>query len=297
MRTVGHNGKAVKRESVANAPGADVPCGVRDAAPGDFASPSLSFRHNCIHRVETALERVHKRSSKMPYVIRLEVERLARDYGLEKLGFLTLTFAEKVESLFEAQRRFHSLLTNVLSKHFKGGITVWERFEHGIHFHVLVVCEQDIRTGLDFGAVAAGDYRSASDYLRAMWAFLRVALPHFNFGRHELLPVRVSAEAVGKYLGKYISKHLACKLDCDSGARIVRFFGCARIGRVAGAQMMWAEGRSYVYRLGVGAFAARFGVTWEDMRRIGGPRWAFHLGETFWRMGLTVWKGGEDYVK
>jgi len=257
------------------------------------AHPSLSVCHNCISEGKVQVK-LPGSARKMAEVIRLEVERLARTYGLEKLGFLTLSFADAVYGIGEAQRRYHSLLTNFLSKHLRGGLVVWERFEHGIHFHLLVVVEQDIRTGFDFEAVKRRDYRSASHYLRAFWATLRVVLPEYQFGRHELLPVRSCAEAIGRYLGKYISKHCECKLDVDRGARIVRFFGCARIGRVASAQFAWASGRAYVWRLGVGAFAERFGVLWSDLSRIAGPRWAFHLGKAIYDRGLVVWKGGVE---
>ena len=258
------------------------------------ASPSLSVCHNCITEVKVQVK-LPGSSRKMAEVIRLEVERLAREYGVEKLGFLTLSFPDAVFSISEAQRRYHSLLTNFLSKHFKGGIVVWERFDHGIHWHILVVAGEDIRTGFDFEAVKRRDYRSASHYLRAMWATLRVVLPEYEFGRHELLPVRTVAEAIGRYLGKYIAKHCECKLDIDRGARIVRFFGCAKSGRVASAQFAWANGRARIWRLGVGAFAEHFGVTWSDLSRIGGARWAFHLGKDIYHRGLMVWKGGDNH--
>lgn len=314
METVGHNGQAVKPEIGRQTPLESTP-GYWSAVPSGYPlpdearfgqgvavnlAPSLSVCHNCIVEVKPQVQ-LPGSARKMAEVVRLEVERLARNYGLERLGFLTLSFVDAVYSIREAQRRYHSLLTNFLSANFGGGIVVWERFNHGIHFHLLVVCDEDIKTGFDFEAVKRRDYRSVCPWLRAMWATLRVVLPEYGrpeigepgFGRHELLPIRTEAEAVGRYLGKYISKHLECKLDIDRGAKIVRFFGCARVGRVASAQFAWANGRSYIWRLGVGAFAEHFRVTWSDLSRIGGARWAFHLGRAIFDRGLREFvKGG-----
>ena len=305
METVGHNGETVKRESVEEpqpvvsgaVPFGPVPASAETGPDGN--PPSLSVCHNCIPPLSKPAIKLSGSCKKMGRVIELEVQRLAKTYSVERLGFLTLTFRDDVGSIHEAQRRFHSLLTNCLSQHFKGGITVWERFGHGIHFHMIVVVDEDIRTGFDFEAVKRKDYRSACLYLREMWATLRVVLPEYDFGRHELLAVRTTAEAVGRYVGKYISKHYEQRREEDRGARIVRFWGVAKQNRCASAQFAWVDGRAAIWRLGVKAFVGynqNFscgGMGWEGLRILGGPRWAFHLGREIWRLGVEVWKGGE----
>ena len=62
-------------------------------------------------------------------------------YGIERLGFLTLTFADHVTDAREAQRRFHSLATHVLNTRYRARwIRVLERHESGrIHYHLIVV--------------------------------------------------------------------------------------------------------------------------------------------------------------
>jgi uncharacterized protein (DUF1330 family) len=80
---------------------------------------------------------------------------------------------------------------------------------------------QDIRTGFDFVAVKRRDYSSASPYLRDEWAFLRSQLPEYNFGRHELLPVRVTA-GFGRYVARYVTKAGNTRQD-EKGARLVSF--------------------------------------------------------------------------
>ena len=109
METVGDNPGTVKSFSpVQVEPGTiAVRCGgtggqgghsLQGVAAVSSKSPSLSLSHNCI------TEEKHKpsRSSKMPYVVRLEVERLAREYGLERLGFLTFTFEDRLGLCFSS---------------------------------------------------------------------------------------------------------------------------------------------------------------------------------------------------
>jgi hypothetical protein len=219
---------------------------------------------------------------------------LADEYGLEYLGFLSLTFSAADElgrpkSIKEAQRRFHSLM-NWLALQFRGGIVVWELHKDGtIHFHALVVCDEDIRTGFDFEEVGNRDYRSVSHWLRAMWATLRVRLPEFHFGRHELKPVRTNGEGVGRYLGNYIVKHYDSRLPEDRGARIVRFFGCARTGRRMFASgpkaFKWATENAVKFQLGVTVLARSVGLTRTGLKTFvtellgekAGPRWAYVL--------------------
>jgi hypothetical protein len=231
---------------------------------------------------------------------------LADEYGLEYLGFLSLTFSAADElgrpkSIKEAQRRFHSLM-NWLALQFRGGIVVWELHKDGtIHFHALVVCDEDIRTGFDFEEVGNRDYRSVSHWLRAMWATLRVRLPEFHFGRHELKPVRTNGEGVGRYLGNYIVKHYDSRLPEDRGARIVRFFGCARTGRRMFASgpkaFKWATENAVKFQLGVTVLARSVGLTRTGLKTFvtellgekAGPRWAYVLRGTIWRMGVQEW--------
>lgn len=51
-------------------------------------------------------------------------------------------------------------------------IRVRERHKNGaIHYHLIVVLPEDIRTGFDFDGISKRDYSSASAYLKAEWAF------------------------------------------------------------------------------------------------------------------------------
>jgi hypothetical protein len=120
--------------------------------------------------------------------------------------------------LKEAQKRFRSLRAHVIVKQYKRAIGVWEGLQSGrIHFHLVVVLEQDILSGADFQAFKRKDYRSANSALRAEWAFWRKTCPKYRFGRYELMPVKSNAKCISRYVGKYISKHISQRLLEDKG--------------------------------------------------------------------------------
>jgi len=163
--------------------------------------------------------------------IRAVIGSFVARWGLEKLGFMTLTFAGEAPTIKEARRRFRSLRTNALDGRYPSWLCVIQRGKLGrLHFHLVVVCREDIRTGVDFGAVKRRDYRSASDYLRGEWAFWRDACPKYNFGRCELLPVRTDAERAAQYLARYIARHLRARFPEDKRARLVSYAHNAREG-------------------------------------------------------------------
>ena len=216
----------------------------------------------------------HKR---MAQVLFLEIMALVTIYGIERIGFLTLTFKDHVTNLREAQRRFRSVRAHVIVKRYERAIVVWERHQSGrIHFHLVVVLKDDIRTGADFAAFKGQDYRSANKALRAEWAFWRETCPKYRFGQHELMPVKSNAEGIARYVGKYISKHIGQRLVEDKGARLVRFIGYKAGDRTAGCRFSWNSDNAWLWRHKVAAFAKRFGAKdSDDLRRIFGPRWAY----------------------
>jgi hypothetical protein len=170
----------------------------------------------------------HRKSA---FVLKESVQQMADRYGLENLGFLTLTFAQHITCPREAQRRLNSLITHVIKVRYLDYVGVMERQKSGrIHYHLLVALGQDIRTGFDFSAIAKQDYTSASPALRSEWAFWRSTARKYRFGRTELLPVKSSTEAMAKYLGKYISKHMEARCPDDKGVRLVRYSKGARAG-------------------------------------------------------------------
>jgi len=208
---------------------------------------------------------------------------LSKKHGLENLGFLTLTFKDHVLCVKEAQRRLNSLLTHIIKPRYQDYIGVLERQKSGrIHYHLLVVIGFDIRTGFDFAGVDAKDYSSANPALRAEWAFWRKTAPAYGFGRTELMPIKSSEEAIGKYIGKYIGKHIESRQAADKGARLVRY---SRGAREASTRFQYVSEGSKQWRSKLGAFvhyvAARTGCepTIEGVRGVCGPRWCYNHRE------------------
>jgi hypothetical protein len=218
---------------------------------------------------------------KKAFTLAENVKYLADRYGVQRIGFLTLTFAEEVTDFREANRRFNSLRSNFLKGMFDRFMVVVEPTKAGrIHFHLLVVCGSDIRTGFDFDAVAKRDYRSANEYLRGVWKVLREAMPRYGFGRSELMPIRSTSEGMARYVGKYIGKGSRYRGEQFKGARMVRY---SQGWRSVGSRWSWMEhGREW--RSWVGDVARILGVPAGNMdvlRDRYGRHWAFKMLRLF----------------
>lgn len=204
-------------------------------------------------------------------------------FGIEKIGFLTLTFKDHILCCKEAQKRLNSLLSHVIKPRYGDYIGVLERQKSGrIHYHLLVNVGADIRTGVDFSAMIKGNYASASSALRAEWSFWRKTAPKYRFGRTELMPVKSSSEAIGRYVGKYISKHFEARAPEDKNARLVRY---SRLSRVATTRYMFFTQGSQEWRAKCRTFAyivaSRTGhePTMAGMAQALGPKWAYNHRE------------------
>lgn len=243
--------------------------------------PCLSS-HNSIEEGKKAWQKLGGPHRRMAFVLATEVGMLAGRYDIKKLGFLTLTFADPVKDIPEAQRRFNSLNTNVLRGRYSRAIATVERQESGrLHYHLVVTLGADIKSGVDFKALALRDYRSAGAALRAEWAFWRQTARKYGFGRTELLPVKSTAEAIARYVGKYISKHIDKRSKDDVGARLVRFLGYEKGERTASANFAWNTEGAWLWRMKLKAWAEskNFKDT-SDIKNLYGPRWAYILRET-----------------
>jgi hypothetical protein len=220
----------------------------------------------------------HKRTA---FMVAFEIECLVQEFGIDRIGFFTLTFKDHVTDLREAQKRFRSLRAHVIVKRYRRAIGVWERHKSGrIHFHLVVVLDLDIRSGADFQAFKRKDYRSANSALRAEWAFWRQTCPKYRFGRHELMPVKSTAQGIARYVGKYISKHVGQRLEADKGARVVRFIGFKPGMRRTCCRFSWNNDNGWLWRQKLASFAARNEIKDLDhMKRRFGRRWAYRLQE------------------
>lgn len=230
---------------------------------------------------------------KTAHALRKSIQNLAARYGIERLGFLTLTFADHVLDAREASRRFNNLSRRVLAERYNSEfVKVMERQESGrIHFHLIVVCREDIRTGVNFEEIKECKYRSAGKALRSEWAFWRKTCPKYGFGYHELLPIRSTAEAIADYAGKYIAKHIGNREERDKGVRLVSY-GKGLVG-TSSCRFGWNSSGSRNWRRKL-AFLARFlGYTPQDYEesflRDFGSTWSFHLSKWIMRIKFSTY--------
>ena len=230
------------------------------------------------------LQPSHKRTA---FCVAWEIQRAAQKFGIERLGFFTLTFKGEADDIREAQRRFKSLNDRVFKTRFERAIGVWERSAGDrLHFHAVVVCGEDIQTGFDFQAVKWRDYRSASAYLRREWAFWLETAPKYGFGRHELKPVSSTAEGIARYVGKYVSKHIGQRNEADKGAKTIRFIGFKPGDRTCSSRFAWFTAHSQLWRAKVALFAKRSGArTMGDLKMLFGKNWAYVCAPAIMGMG------------
>ena len=245
--------------------------------------PALSEAEKDAFRKVRELSTQHRKSA---FVLKSSVEKLAADYGVEHLGFLTLTFAEHITCPREAQKRLNSLLSHVIKPRYREYVGVMERQKSArIHYHLLIVLPSDIRTGFDWGQVQKGNYSSASPELRREWSYWRKTAKAYRFGRTELLPVKSDIEAMAKYVGKYIGKAIEARNPEDKGVRLVRYSRGARAGTT---RFQFHSQGSKEWRRKVATFAIMVQmrhpgeriIELEDLSRVLGKRWAYHHRDT-----------------
>ncbi|MDP0497441.1 MAG: hypothetical protein Q7Q73_14665 [Verrucomicrobiota bacterium JB024] len=215
-------------------------------------------------------------------------------FGLERLGFLTLTFAENISDFKEAQRRFNSLASHLLRKLFRHYVAVVEpQLRGAVHYHLVVVCLLDIRTGFDFAAfyecqrefrlskhsqrfhVLKRQYTAtASPTLRELWKQLRTDMKKYGFGRSELLPIRSNAEGIALYVGKYLEKGSMFRGEQFKGARRVRY---SRGWKKVSQNLAWLESGQQ-WRNTIAQVAALLGAKDMDaIKQIASRSWAYDI--------------------
>ncbi len=256
-----------------------------ESLPDEVVAPEIREKINL-------LQSNHKKTAAL---LAWTIFTLAVKYGIEQMGMLTMTFADHVTEPKEATRRLKSLIVGVLNPRYLAWVRVFERQESGrIHFHLIVVLKDDIKTGADFAAFKAKDYRSASPALRSEWAFWRKTAKLYRFGRTELLPIKSSAEAISRYVGKYISKHIGCREERDKGVRLAGFSKGARVGTT---RFAWSTPGSWVWRRKLKTLAESLGVKEiAGMTARFGPRWAFYVRDVVARFQLQQYPTEELYI-
>lgn len=217
-------------------------------------------------------------------------------FGLEKIGFLTLTFAKDL-TLADANRRLNSLAAGVLNDLFVCWVCVREFTKNGRpHLHLIVVCREDIRTGFNFGNYTEMNWMAStprrrhkfareikalarhldpSPELRSIWNELRRVLPLYKFGRHELIPIRKNGAALARYVGGYIRKSMDFRPVAAKGARLITY-SKSWPRKIVGHAWGFHTAAKAIWRAKVARFAELHRVKDLDgMKARFGPRWAW----------------------
>ena len=252
-----------------------------------YRNNSIEIKQKALTKsLETVLSKsvsLEKKYRKTATALAYNVEQFSHKYGLENLGFLTLTFKDHITDFKEGSKRFNSLATNVLNSRYQDFIKVQERHKsRRIHYHLLIALHKDIRTNFNFSEVKNNNYSSANEYLKSEWSFWRSNASKYKFGRTELLPIKSTHEAIGRYVGKYIGKHMMCREENDKGARLVSYSkGC----RTMSTKFSWVTPGAAQWRNKVKIFAYLISEktgcepTFEGLREVLGSRWAYNHRE------------------
>ena len=220
----------------------------------------------------------------------------AKLYGIERLGLFTATFKENLTDGKEASRRWKNLNdTYRRAKKWKLLARVAETQARGaIHYHCLVLLEEDIRTGFDFEAHeecmnhkhGTNEYKklnkrrtaSASRYLRHLWAYGRQKAQSHGFGRCSLEPIRYPNN-LGNYLGKYLCKEF--EVTERGGSRMearVRKISYGKHRKPYSSNFSWLNGNGGLWRKRLVEWSAYRGFHSTDhIASRYGPRWSYHL--------------------
>jgi hypothetical protein len=231
------------------------------------------------------------------------IEDLIKKHGIEKVGFLTLTFKENITDYKEAQRRFNILATNFLRLAYKGYVCVKERQKRGAwHYHLVILMPSDIKTGFDFKQVANKNYSSASIELKKAWSELRQACNLYGFGRSELMPIKSTAQGISRYVGKYLSKHITNRKEEDKGIRLVNYGGLARMATckfsfiTEGAKLWRAKLATYALFL---TQRLKVVVNMSNFKELLGKSWAYAAREIICDLKVIKYdlKDLPDFIK
>jgi hypothetical protein len=265
--------------------------GTEKGSISSVGSLPCQYRNNSIETTQKAIQKSFKIRASKEETLKIKyrktatalsynVQEFSIKYGLENLGFLTLTFKDHVTDFKLASKRFNSLASNVLNVRYQAWLKVSERHKSGrIHYHLIIALHKNIRTNFDFAQISQHNYSSANDYLKSEWAFWRSTAPKFKFGRTELLPIKSSHEAIGKYVGKYIGKHMIERHVSDKGARLVSYSkGC----RTMTTKFSWFTPPAAQWRAKVKIFAYTISrktgcePTFAGLKEQLGPKWAYN---------------------
>jgi len=281
--------------------------GLGDAPALAGASPALPC---LLLTTQTGVSKNKSAIAKKAETLYVNIEGLIRRVGIERVGFVTLTFPDHVTSREIASARFNSLSTGVLRQQQLEFITVPERQGSGrFHFHLAAAFPWDIRTGFDFDACTnantikrehyrAGKWdvgrfaeydrwqriyiQSANKRLCEWWNYFRPVAKRYGFGRCETLPVISNGAAIARYIGAYVSTASDARTVDDKGMRTVRY---SLLERTASLKWSWADGNGRKWRRGLQCLGQIFELDLDGLAGFFGKKFQYQMRNTIFVLG------------
>jgi hypothetical protein len=253
------------------------------------------------------------RQRKTIFTFLINTVKFVGDTGIERMGFLTLTFKYKVYSSRKAARFFDKLNRRVL-KYFGRWVRVIEQHKDGAwHYHLLVEMPCDILTGFDFATykAAQGEYERSgpsAEYHRLLnvatseghplppiWKKLRKRLKNYSFKHFELTPIRTNAEAISQYMANGIIEGYASKTP---GRPRIRLHATSKkINRRVRGDFSWVSSGARLSRKQYALLGEGFGCNgMEELSERAGKRWAYHLKDEI-RALVPLRLTDQQYIK
>ncbi len=265
---------------------------VRGSAASAAEPLTCLYTHNC-DRTPAQRKRAWSTAQNIEAFIEL--------FGVDVCGLFTVTFPDRPDSR-EAQRRVHNFHRRVLADIFGEFVRVREFHREGVtHYHFVVQCFGDIRSGFDFEhylrvqAWSRGGRKGSkprgslgrNTLLKGLHGRLNRSAKAYGIGFMELAPIRSKGEALGKYLGGYLTKGNPHKPADAKGTRDVTYSqGFSR--RVKGS-WAWCED-GWLWRAKVAYFAKLAGISSDDwqagFRKKFGKNWSHRLKEEITNLPL-----------
>jgi hypothetical protein len=217
---------------------------------------------------------------------------MVEQWGIERLGMLTITFKENLVDWDEAERRFHSFEKNVLSQYCTDWAAVVQVQKRGaIHYHLLTALREDIKTGTNLEVIKNRDLPAYLRYganvvspnLRRYWNEICARARGdkewkgggYGIGRIELLPIYTCAEQAANYLTNYLA------IDAEIEARYkkkkkLRF--SRTITAWLGSSFQRNTFGAFVWRKKLEVVASEFNLgDYGDLADYFGPNWFWIL--------------------
>jgi hypothetical protein len=252
------------------------------------------------------------------------IEAFLKYWGPEHCVLVTITNQKPLVGKDSCKAAWRSLKRGVIDRRYPNYIRVPERHKNkGQHSHILTQLGVDVRTSFCFAShtesrrafakwrqsrsaqdlalarrYTKGYSESAHPVLKAEWSFWRKLCKRggYGVGRVEVIPVRESAQRLGRYLGKYLTKSFGEREKEDHGSKLVSY---GKESRWWSTRFTWFSPASNLRRAKLSRMAQLLSIDartqihdFDDFKVVLGRRWAHSIVKLIPQLLLPV----SDYV-